>query len=177
MSEHEPDHYLPRVVEPRKLANAQASFERPIKAEDLSRLSELSLNLVKATVQIQFDRNDQGRPELRGHVSAELHLECQRCLEPMQLLIERDIHLGIVWDEAQADALPRGLDPWIAGEDQADLIDIIEEEILLEIPVVARHDTDCLNPDLLSVGEGGKAEVGEQKVNPFDMLAQLKGKH
>ncbi|WP_370978842.1 YceD family protein [Agaribacterium sp. ZY112] len=176
MSEQAQDLYLPRAVEPRKLATAQAAFERSIRASDLPRLAELSLSIDKVDVKLQFDRNDQGRPELQGSIAACVQLECQRCLESMSLNIERDFLLGIVWDEAQANALPKHIEPWIVGEDETDLIEIVEEEILLNIPVVARHDEDCLNPDLLSVGEIDE-EISEPKENPFSVLAGLKGKH
>ncbi|WP_096084881.1 YceD family protein [Agaribacterium haliotis] len=176
MSEQAPDQHLPQLVEPRKLATAQASFERSIALDQLVRLQELALRVLSAKVSLHFDRDEQNRPELRGLIQAQLELECQRCLEPMLFDIERSVQLAIVWDEAQAKALPKGLDPWVVGEGEADLVDIIEEEILLDIPVVARHEHDCLNPDFLSIGEGGD-EAGETKANPFSVLADLKGKH
>lgn len=173
MSEHAPEKRLPRLVEPRKLATAFANFQRVIDAEDLPRLREVASNIESVSVDIDFGRDEQGRPELSGDINAVFELECQRCLEPMTLTISKQVRLAIVWDEAQAKALPKTLDPWIVGEGEADLAAILEEEILLDLPVVARHAEDCLDPTLLSAGEADEEEA--TKPSPFSVLAGLKG--
>ena len=175
MSDQAPEKRLPKLVEPRKLATAFAHFERVISSEDLPRLSEAAINVDRVWVDINFGRDDQGRPELSGSIEAKLTLECQRCLEAMSYEITRSVALAIVWDEAQAKALPKHIDPWVAGEDEADLAAILEEEILLALPVVARHDYDCLDPSLLSSGDLDQEE--DTKPNPFGVLAELKDKH
>lgn len=175
MSDQAPEKRLPKLVEPRKLATAFANFQRFVHADDLPRLSEAVISIDRVAVNIDFGRDEQGRPELVGSIKAQLTLECQRCLEPMNYDVDRDIALAIVWDEAQAKALPKHLDPWIAGEDEADLAAILEEDILLALPVVARHAYDCLDASLLSTGDS--EEVEDTKPNPFSVLAELKDKH
>lgn len=152
-----------------------AHFERVIAVEDLPRLADAALEIDRAKVDIHFARDDQGRPELTGNIEAELKLECQRCLAPMDYEVAKEIALAIVWDEAQAKALPKTIDPWIVGEDEADLAAIIEEELLLELPVVAKHSEDCLDPEYLSTGDTGVSE--DKKPNPFSVLAELKEKN
>lgn len=175
MSDQAPEKRLPKLVEPRKLATAFANFNRFIHADDLPRLSEAVIGIERVVVNIDFGRDDYGKPELAGSIEAALVLECQRCLEPMTFSVERDISLAIVWDEDQAKALPKHRDPWIAGEDEADLAAILEEEILLALPVVARHAEDCLDASLLSAGDIEEPEDTEP--NPFSVLATLKDKH
>lgn len=175
MSERAPEKRLPKLVEPRKLAVAHAHFQRFIDAEDLPRLQEVALKIESVIVDIQFGKDEQGRPQLSGDIQGSLMLECQRCLEPMLEQINRQVSLAIVWDEAQAKALPKNLDPWIVGEEEADLAAILEEELLLALPVVARHTEDCLGSGQLSFGEPEETE--EVKPNPFSVLADLKDKH
>jgi uncharacterized protein len=171
MSEHTPEHTLPRLVDARKLVTVEAHFDRKIAGSDLERLSEccLSIDLVEAN--IRFGRDEQGRPILSGSINAAIVLECQRCLEPMSYTSTKDIYLVLVWDEAQGKALPKNLDPWIVGEGEVDLVEIIEEDILLSLPVVAKHEHDCL--DLSLVDQSSEAESGQEKHNPFSVLADL----
>lgn len=175
MSEQAPQKRLPQWVEPRKLVTANAHFTRFVGAEDMPRIVEAALEIKRSDVDVTFDRDEQGRPEITGALDFELLLECQRCLEPMTLNISKQFKLAIVWDEAQAKALPKNIDPWIVGEGEADLAAIIEEEILLALPVVAKHSEDCLSSDLLSSGDDEEVEL-EEKQNPFGVLASLKDK-
>ena len=170
----EQDHSLnlPRWVEPRKLVVAGASFKRVISEDDLSRLKRLALAIKRVSVELEFGRDEQGKPCLSGELQAELDLECQRCLEAMPFSLHKRFHLQLVWDEAEAKALSSDREPWIVGESEEDLVAILEEEILLDLPVVPKHDFDCIDAQLLSYGEG--AAVEESPTNPFSVLADLK---
>lgn len=174
MSEHEPINWLPKIVDPRKLVATASQFKRNIRPSDMPRIAEASLAVGEVSVDLLFDRDEQGRPELTGSLHASLSLECQRCLEPVTLEVDSDVHLAIVWDEAQAKALPKSIDPWIVDSEEEDLAAIIEEEIFLQLPVVARHEHDCLSPELLSVGE--QEDTQDEKQNPFSVLAKMKDK-
>jgi len=174
MSERTPEHRLPRVVEPRKLVVSRAQFARSIDPADLPRLAEATLEIEEVYADIGFDRDDQGKPCLTGHIKAALKLECQRCLEAMDHPVELDFCLQLVWDEAEAKALMSNREPWIVGEGEADLISVLEEEVLLVLPLVPKHDYDCVAPSLLSSGEEESLE--DEKPNPFSVLADLKPK-
>ncbi len=171
MSEHTLEHTLPRLVDARKLVTVEAHFQRKVAASDLLRLSECSDAIDDVEVDIGFGRDEQGRPFLSGSLNASISIQCQRCLEPMLFSISKDVYLVLVWDEAQAKALPRDIEPWIVGEEEVNLVEIIEEEILLALPVVARHEHDCL--DLSLIGQDPEPEEGEKKHNPFSVLADL----
>ncbi len=175
MSEQAPNQWLPKLVEPRKLVVTSASFQRFIRAEDLPRLAESAREVRSVWVDVTFDRDEQGRPMLTGQVRAELELECQRCLESMSYSVEEPITLAIVWDEAQAKALPKHLEPWIVADDEAELPAIIEEELILHLPVVARHEQDCLDSAYLSSDEQ-EEDAPTAADSPFSVLSKLKGK-
>ena len=171
MSEQTPEHTLPRLVEARKLVAVEARFKRKVAAADLVRLGESSISIDDVEVDVRFGRDEQGRPTLSGELTANIALQCQRCLEPMPFSASKNVRLALVWDEAQGKALPKDLEPWIVGEGEADLIEIVEEEILLLLPVVARHDHDCL--DLSALDQGVAPEQTSDKQNPFSVLADL----
>lgn len=171
MSEHAPEHTLPRLVDARKLVTTEAHFQRPVAGADLQRLGECSEEIVDVKVDIRFGRDEQGRPILSGKLSANLQLECQRCLEPMPFETSKEILLALVWDDEQGKALPKYIEPWVVGEGEVDLIEIIEEEILLALPVAPKHEHDCL--DLSSIDTEPELEEDEKKHNPFSVLADL----
>jgi uncharacterized metal-binding protein YceD (DUF177 family) len=74
--------------------------------------------------------------------------------------------------------LPATYEPLLVG-DAADLSDIVEEEILLAIPVSPVHETDCKSAEqqaaLKADVEGSEAieDLGERD-SPFAVLEQLK---
>jgi uncharacterized protein len=59
------------------------------------------------------------------------------------------------------------------GED-LDLLEIVEEELLLALPLVAIHDEGVCQPPKLLVEQVVVDEPVETKVNPFQVLAALK---
>lgn len=172
MSEGAPTKRLPKWVEPRKLAASGARFHRVLESDDLTRLSEATHSIESVQLDLEFSYDEQGRPRLAGQIDAELALQCQSCLGPMPFSLHCELNVAMAWDEKQAKALPSYIDPWIVGDGEADLHAIVEEEILLQLPVIARHEPACLSSDELSFGETVTEEP--ERSNPFDVLAQLK---
>lgn len=89
---------------------------------------------------------EYGRPVLRLAIEATVVLRCQYCLEPyrQQLKIERVLPLAR--DEAELDRWERD-DPLfdaLIAEPALDVMALVEDEILLSLPVVPRHpDGGC----------------------------------
>lgn len=106
------------------------------------------------------------KPFLVIEVSGELHLECQRCLAalPFSLKIVSNLQLvpqGAAWpDEALEDDRA---DPIEALGEQP-LLPLIEDEVLLALPIAPRHES-CLLPGY---------DDGRAAVSPFAPLTQLK---
>lgn len=116
-----------------------------------------------------------GEPELWLHVVAQVPvwLTCQRCLRPFELPIEIDRQLRFVRDEAEAEALDAELDDDVLALPRAlDLRELIEDELLLALPLVPRHDT-CPAPLNFSAGEAVDSAV-QERANPFAALQALK---
>lgn len=173
MSEGAPIKKLPQQVEPRKLAYNQVTFHGVVKAQDLPRLAKTAQFTGDIRVCLDFSVDEQGRRMVIGKIDGDARLECQRCLQEMaEQLIQADVKVAIVWDEEESKQLPRDIDPWIVGEDEADFYALVEEELLLNLPVAAYHDYVCIDEDLLSHGSGEKHEV--ERKNPFSVLATMK---
>lgn len=126
----------------------------------------------------QFDwRPDQtGQPcaWLRLEVSTALAQICQRCLGPVDVPVSVDRVFRFVDSEAVAEAQDDASDEdLLVTSREFDLAALIEDEVLLDLPLVPRHDT-CPVPLKLSAVDAD-FEAAADKPHPFAVLAQLKG--
>ena len=124
-----------------------------------------------------FGIGEQRMLNVVGRITANLQHICQRCLGPVPISLLCELQLAIVWDEEKAATLPKRFDPWIIGEGQTDIYQIIEDELLLSLPIVSYHEEECVPYDYFSSADEGVEEAiaQEQQKNPFQVLEQLKG--
>lgn len=109
------------------------------------------------------------RGTLRLRVDGDVTLRCQRCLEPLPHRIEADATMTLFTDEARLETAcdeDEELDG-IMAEEEFDVLALIEDEVLLGLPLAPRHD-EC-RPAALE-------KTRADKPNPFAVLASLKGK-
>ena len=137
--------------------------------------------------ELQDDGTEGPQPYLRLAIHGAAWLECQRCLSPYEQAFNVDATYRIVNTEEEAEEFPLDEDEVdvIVGSRQFDLVDLIEEELLLSLPLVPKHDVCPEVHESLSSGasglEGeeaaeGEAERGEEpkRPNPFAALENLK---
>jgi len=107
------------------------------------------------------------------HLTASTHvsLECQRCLKPVDvpLSIERNF-LFVHGEDAAAQLDADTEDDVLAITRALDLRELIEDELLLAMPIVPRHEV-C--PEPLVVAHDDEP-ANDDKPNPFAALAGLK---
>lgn len=78
--------------------------------------------------------------------SAVVMRTCQRCLHPVALPVELARSIRFVADEQQAAALDaESDDDVLALTHSLDAMELVEDEILLDLPIVPRHE-DCTLP-------------------------------
>jgi uncharacterized protein len=112
----------------------------------------------------------QGYPMLTLSVSGTVQLVCQRCLTPFGYEIDSSTVLVLGKDDAEADEIEEILDDEsidvIVGSRTCDLRDLIEDEALLALPQVPKHEV-CPDSKLLD-------EARSEKPSPFAGLKSLK---
>ncbi len=120
---------------------------------------------------------------LDGSVETNVPMECQRCLDTVEIPLVLDFHLALVDDESLIERLDEDADFIVLGESEAttkgsfdapasaDLLSLIEDELLLLMPLSPRHDV-CEHKHQPAIEELAE----EKRDNPFDVLAGLKGK-
>ncbi len=123
-----------------------------------------------------------GEPERRLRLRAQgtVVLQCQRCLQSVPHVLTVDTRLRFVPGEDEAERLDE-----ISEEDvlallpRLDLQPLLEDELLLALPLVPRHEAECPQP-LPLAGDAGDATdtspatVGDGRPNPFAALAALR---
>jgi len=117
-----------------------------------------------------------GEPEVWLHLTARARLwrDCQRCLQPVALDLDVARALRFVGDEATAEALDaESEDDVLAMPRRLDLHDLVEDELLLALPLVPLHD-EC--PVSLPMASGSELDqsADESAPKPFAVLAGLK---
>ena len=114
------------------------------------------------------------RPALHLRAEADLPLTCQRCMGPMTVPVRIDRHFVFMPDEAAAAALDDESEDDVLELTLAlDLHALIEDELLMALPLVPRHET-CPGEVKLSAQDEAFDAAGAEKPNPFAVLAALK---
>jgi len=167
---------LPRQLDIRRLAAAETSVEA---VEPLTSFPRLTAQLLdpegEVAIVLHFSSDEQRRWIIRGQVKAELAIPCQRCLQPMPLEIDAHFAVGVVEDDEAARQLPGELEPYIAGQGMWDLRDLVEDELLLNLPYTSYHDEEeCAGLARYSTGQVEEEDSPRRKDNPFQQLEQLK---
>lgn len=138
----------PGYLDALRVARTGASLEGELGAEQLPRLLE-HLTAADAAVQYRIAGGcEAGRPVLSLWVAVDVRLVCQRCLEPYQqhlelrnvLPIARNAEELLRWeaDDPLLDAL--------VAEERLDLAALVEDEILLSLPLAPRHPEGECDP-------------------------------
>ncbi len=118
------------------------------------------------------------QPEVWLHLRADasLPLVCQRCLRPVEVPLAVDRDFRFVADEATAAAEDdEAEEDLLALSRSFDLHELVEDELLMEVPVAPRHAV-CPEPVKMSAADPGFEEAAAEKENPFAVLGALKGR-
>lgn len=162
---------LPELVDPLSLAEARRILAGRLQLAGMARLAPmLHSTQGEARFELEFGKDEQRTPYVRGHISAPVTLTCQRCLGPLEVTLEAQPCLGIISAPEQADALPENYEPLLAESQQIVLANIVEDELILALPVAPKHaDTACAD------GRAA-ADTPTLRPNPFAVLARLKNR-
>jgi uncharacterized protein len=160
-----------RPVDAAGLAHSAAVVEREFQVAGFRRLVDRlaePTGLAKARAEFRL----AGRwPSARLAVNADVVLTCQRCLGPVRRVLASDSRL--VFAAEGAPELPEGYE--IVGGDphRVDLAALVEDELLLSLPIIPQHDAGeaCTLP----AGEGNDTDASDtaEMRRPFAGLRDL----
>jgi len=172
---------LPVEIDPFRLVEQGRVLDGRIPVSDFPRLKDqlfegaddASDSIIN--VHLEFTRTNTRLPVVKGTISSELQMTCQRCLKGKNELFETKLEVVLVSSDAQANKLQEGFDTWLVEEQQIFLRDFIEDEILLALPLVIAHDEcDAARKLIEALPEDEIDEPAREDKNPFAALKDLK---
>ncbi len=164
-----------------------ASVQIDIALRDLPRIAPLlTRDTGNAAAEFSFHRMPATQHVARGFdaahciVRAELPLTCQRCLAEVTVDVEARAELAFVDDEATVPVVPESHDPVIMEAGRVSLAALVEEELLLAMPIVPMHaDVSQCRPEegrageRVATNEEAAAAAAAPKQTPFAGLRDL----
>ena len=171
-----PEQRLPLTIDPLRYAKARRELAGTVAFAQMPRLTEmLSATEGQAQVQMSFVFDEEHRTVVKVRVQATLPLTCQRCMQTLHYPVDVSAALCPVNDEAAAALLPEHYEPVVLTDEQCSPLEMVEEELLLSIPVVpVHHDKDCALGRDQAYYDAEPALPDRQR--PFEVLSQLTGK-
>lgn len=123
---------------------------------------------------LQGEHTTSGHKLLHVFLKGSVQLECQRCLEIFSYPVQVENTLMVVEDEDELidDDDPEALER-LVGSLSFDGFALLEDELILSLPYVARHE-QCPNLPAALQEQSQDTAVAAEKKNPFQVLEQLK---
>ncbi|MHB8820743.1 MAG: YceD family protein, partial [Pseudomonadaceae bacterium] len=158
---------IPPHIDPRKFADRAASLQGELNLSQLQRLAE-SLEDDQGVVRASFafGRDEQRTVVIHSQLDVDVKMICQRCLEPVVLPIHSECDYAVVNEGSSSQHLPKGYDVLEVGEDPLDLLALVEDELLLALPIVPLHDPEICQPPV-GPDEPEPSEDEVTRSNPF----------
>lgn len=161
---------LSPTIDTFQLARSGQRIDGEIAIARLPRLAEYMAAL-EGVLRYRIDGaiDDQGHAAADLHLQGSLQLVCQRCNAPLEFELDQTTRFRFVGTEEELNSLPIEDDQidTVIGSRALNIHDWVEDEAILSLPLVPRHDACSapLNPE------------GEQRAakppNPFQALAGL----
>jgi len=164
---------LPNQIDPRKLALQGNLLEGTVNVADLTRLeSSVSAICGPLTARIQFGLDESRAKIAEGKAQVTVETVCQRCLDPVRLNLQANFAVQVIWSEGHLNRVAANYEPWLVVDKLANLYELLEDEILLALPLVNYHPVgECTGDTFIEVEATGNEVVSD---NPFNVLLQLK---
>ena len=163
---------LPAQIDPRKLALASSELAGEIPVNRLCRLASAKVSIKEAAkATIAFNIDETGFTLITGSVSVQAAAQCQRCLNDVDICIESEFTLTVMSEENECLWNDKLIDPLIMEKGTLDLHHLLEDELILALPIVSYHETGQCTNNLYKLTNISNSCVTR---GPFDILSQLK---
>ena len=166
---------LRRRYQAHKEVTRNGYFEGEIAVSELTRLQELlhaeqaDVEDRRIAVKFEFVNNEFDIPMITGQLETSLVLECQRCLQPLEMPLALSFKLMV--DASDEVVRLSSVDTLYSEDGYVDINEVVEDELILAIPLVVLHpDTAC--NEHWQVAANSADDPGKE--NPFAVLQQLK---
>ena len=145
-------------------------------------LAEVPAQLVPAQwrtapvrIKLEFSWADSSKeiPALTGQIKASVAALCQRCLEPCEIDVETELNVALLRESSQLKTVESGFsdfEVWELEEDAVRPLDIVEEALIMALPLSPLH----MSRDLCGPLADNVVQKKTGTVRPFaDLKSQM----
>lgn len=160
---------IPSLIKASTALTRSAQYAGALAPDRLERLgAELAQPGSHLDARLELAREDR-KDWLRGRVEGALWLQCRRCLQAFEWTLDLGIELRLVYSDADEARVLEQADPYRVEDDQLPLAEIVEDEVLLALPMMPRCSScEAAGAAADSAVEEPVAET--RKPNPFAQL-------
>ena len=122
------------------LANRGVTLSGELEIGQLTRLRGLlhsDSGSVRAT--LRFRQRGDGWLASEVEYRADVELVCQRCLEPFRQELEENVNVVIADSDSLPTTVPTGFEPFELEDGRLQPVQLIEDEVIVAIPLVPKH--------------------------------------
>jgi len=168
---------LPIEINPYRLIEQRRTLNGDLNLKPLARLQELTTHDEGSiTVELVFEKTDTGLPMISGSMQGTVPLVCQRCLHAFDYVCDHKWQVVLSNSDAEAEQVQEHYEAWVVEEDRIFIQDFVEDELLLSLPVIAKHPSCDVDEAAIhaSFDEESKHQMQKAETkNPFASLKQI----
>ena len=164
---------LPDMINPWQMVAESGRLEGELPLAAMLRLAELNRAEGAVSVSLTAGVDERGVRFIKGALRTDVELVCQRCLGPLRLPLDVTVGLGLIQAGADARHLPGEYEPLLVPEDGVVVADLVEDELLLALPQIPRHEDrrECEANGYVAPGAAAARHI--ERRQPFAGLASL----
>lgn len=160
------------AIDSLEFARAEQELQGNLPVSGLARLQDCLYDSAGSVeFQLTGGHDAEQRPILSLNINGLLHLRCQRCLRRLDypLHVSNTLMLARRGENLAAAVADPDVPDYIEASTELDIAGLIEDEILLCLPLAPRHaQGECLGPAEMRDAENG------DNVHPFSKLKDLR---
>lgn len=157
------------VIDSLSFAREARILEGELPVAGFERIQDgLTENVGVIRYRIEGGLGERNRPQLHLQLDGVLSLCCQRCLEGIEYPLQVSNVLEFVGneDELTQEEIEDDSRDFLPAQSEVDVVALIEDEIILDLPSAPRHES-CVLP---------ASELGAPEDSPFAVLKGLRSK-
>ena len=166
---------LPQLIDPQKSAMKRSTYVGIYPTALMERfVGSVAACSDEVLVDVKFSKDAQSLTYFQGTAKAQVDLLCQRCNHEFPHSISIEYCFSPVQGQEAEEELPEAYEPVeVNDHGEVDLLQLIEDELILSLPIVALHaEEDCrVGKDDMTFGV---IEPEQERKNPFAVLKELK---
>lgn len=169
MMRHSADQPLPRFIDPWLFARSRRILSGKYNLAQSQELSAWAKEDAPMRFYLEGYYDKENQAHLKGELNVSLELTCQRCLQTLQWQADIPFDYLLLRSQTQEEQIEDGRETLVCANEEFDLAWFLEEEVLLAMPMIAKHE-DCQLP--IEQRQSAQFESANRE-SPFSQLKDL----